>query len=93
MPMDEKYLVYHKEGPKRGKADSEQSLGSELKVILKWYVKGFGGVTFKLPCTDTARNSLTHSMGNIAKIYMVLKLFSKTLEHFSSGYILNDGGN
>lgn len=38
--MDEKCLVYHKEGLKRAKADPEHSHGTELKMILKWCVRG-----------------------------------------------------
>lgn len=67
MTMDENCLVYHKEGLKRAKADPEHRLGSELKIILKWWVKGFGGEIFKLPCTDTARNCLTHCKGEYCK--------------------------
>jgi len=63
MTRDEKYLVYHKEGLKRHKADPEHGLGSELKIILQWCVKGFDEEIFKLPCTDRARNCLTHCKG------------------------------
>lgn len=47
------------------------------------------GDFFKLLYTDTARNCLI-AKGNIAKVYMVFKPFSSTVEQFSRGSLLNN---